>query len=255
MNQLEAPTRDCAQREDEFLLATAAESTKESAHAPERPATTSPEKSSHNNSAASSPAKMFPPPPPVELSEARRSLRLSSPTELDKHEQPEVDQDVEDVEDERMEEGNQGELDAVLYSACASSSARRESVSCEPMVCYDGFESVGKPTSRALPHLAFDDGEDDVVNFRSPIVCKPSGARSSTLSPTCVSALVRGDRDATDKLAEPSWSIEEFQQYLDMLDMLQEVCSSDGEEMSLSADSLGTMERLLTLLLPPGVEL
>ncbi|KAE9002275.1 hypothetical protein PF005_g18863 [Phytophthora fragariae] len=117
---------------------------------------------------------------------------------------------------------------------------------CEPMVTYDGFETLGQ--SFDLPR--FDDGDEDVVNVRSPIICKPASSRSATLSPTCVSALARDEVVHGD---DPSWTIQEFREYLGMLDLLQEVCSSsEGGEMCLSADSLGQMERLLTSLLPQG---
>ncbi|KAF4037821.1 hypothetical protein GN244_ATG10071 [Phytophthora infestans] len=118
---------------------------------------------------------------------------------------------------------------------------------CEPMVNYDGFQSVGKPFSVA----ALADHDDDVVNARSPIVCKPgSTARSTMLSPTCVSSLARND----GVKSEPSWTIQEFQEYLSMLELLQDACcASEDGEMRLSADNLGQMERLLTSLLPQGV--
>lgn len=60
-------------------------------------------------------------------------------------------------------------------------------------------------------------------------------------------------RDEVGRGDEPSWTIQEFQEYLGMLELLQEVCSSsEGDELCLSADSLGQMERLLTSLLPQG---
>ncbi|EGZ12398.1 hypothetical protein PHYSODRAFT_517690 [Phytophthora sojae] len=125
------------------------------------------------------------------------------------------------------------------------------------MVSYDGFELLGQTFGVAgLPRFALADHEDDdVVNVRSPIICKPASSdaactRSATLSPTCVSALARDEVGRGD---EPSWTIQEFQEYLGMLELLQEVCSSsEGDELCLSADSLGQMERLLTSLLPQG---
>ncbi|KAG7395058.1 hypothetical protein PHYBOEH_004255 [Phytophthora boehmeriae] len=175
------------------------------------------------SSSANAQLKAFLPPPPTRLSEKRR---LQS-TDGTKPDNPEVDQ-----EDDR---GNQGELNA-----------RRESAACEPMVHYDGFDSVG------IPKLAFgDDGDEDFVNFQSPVIGKPPTAGSSSWSPKCVSAVTQSDSDA---IQEPSWSIQEFQQYLAMLELLQDVCgSSEGDEVSLSANSLGQMERLLTALLPSKV--
>ncbi|OWZ05839.1 hypothetical protein PHMEG_00021995 [Phytophthora megakarya] len=119
------------------------------------------------------------------------------------------------------------------------------------MVNYDGFESVGTFNS-ALPCFELGDHEDDVVHVRSPIICKPSAnTRRSTLSPTCVSAL---GREKTDEFNMPSWTIQEFQEYLGMLELLEDVCGdAEGEELRLSADNLGQMERLLTSLLPQGV--
>ncbi|KAK1930715.1 hypothetical protein P3T76_013672 [Phytophthora citrophthora] len=152
----------------------------------------------------------------------------AAPVKAEKlHDSPEVDRD-EDSERTGKEGG------------CGGNQLGFDSISDEPMAKYDGFQSVGKPFLR---HLG---GEDkDVVNVRSPIICNLSGSRSTTSSPTCVSTL---------KDDEPSWTIQEFQEYLGMMELLQDVCSnSDGEEMRLSAASLGKMERLLTSLLPQGV--
>uniref|UniRef100_M4B2W5 Uncharacterized protein n=1 Tax=Hyaloperonospora arabidopsidis (strain Emoy2) TaxID=559515 RepID=M4B2W5_HYAAE len=107
--------------------------------------------------------------------------------------------------------------------------------------------------SFAMPQ--FSDG--DVANVCLPILCKPTNlnVRSATPSPTCVSALARDEAvtSAADG-SEPSWTSQEFQEYLTMLELLQDVCSdAEGGDMCLSADCLGQMERLLTSLLPQGV--
>ncbi|GMF16959.1 unnamed protein product [Phytophthora lilii] len=168
---------------------------------------------------------------------------------------PEVDH--EDDEQSRQEQDSERAGRDGDYSGNQRGLDGSSDDACEPMVNYDGFESVGKPFGFGRFALA-EDGDDDVVNVRSPIICKPSGsstACSRTLSPTCVSALARDEvvrrGEETNK---PSWTIQEFQEYLAMLELLQEVCSNaEGEEMCLSADSLGQMERLLTSLLPQGV--
>jgi hypothetical protein len=168
-----------------------------------------------------------------------------------KHNGPEIDQDDDEQSQQRQDSELSGGHDGD-YSGNNQGAAL--GTACEPMVTYDGFESVGKPFGSAARFGLGDDDDDDVVNIRSPIVCKPSGSRSSrAMSPTCVSALARDavENDREDDLEEPSWSIQEFQEYLGMLELLQEACSN-SEEMSLSADSLSQMERLLTALLPQG---
>ena len=124
---------------------------------------------------------------------------------------------------------------------------------CRVMVNFAAFEPVSKPFE--MPQLS--DGDEDVVNVRSPIMCKPSisNARSTSLSPTCVSALARDEVVKSNvDYDEPSWTIQELKEYLGMLELLQDVSSdAEGGEMCLSADCLGQMERLLTSLLPQGV--
>lgn len=154
---------------------------------------------------------------PVETSQSNNAV--PAPVKAEKlQDQPEVDHD----DSERTgSSGNQFRFDGL---------------SDEPMVKYDDFGSVGKP------FLPLFDEDEDVVNAQSPIICKLSASRSATSSPNCV------------KDHEPSWTIQEFQEYLGMLELLQDVCSnSDGDEMCLSSASLGKMERLLTSLLPQGV--
>ncbi|CAH0479946.1 unnamed protein product [Peronospora belbahrii] len=120
------------------------------------------------------------------------------------------------------------------------------------MVNFDGFGSLCEPF--AMPR--FNDGDKDVGTVRSAIMCKPLSlnAPSFSLSPTCVSALARDEVVKSDTdFDEPSWTIQEFQEYLGMLELLQDVSSdAEGGEMCLSADCLGQMERLLTSLLPQG---
>ncbi|KAL4156367.1 hypothetical protein PRNP1_005398 [Phytophthora ramorum] len=166
-----------------------------------------------------------------------------------KHDRPELDQEDDEQAQDNQQCGDYSGSQQGL-NGCSLDDAS------EPMVNYDGFESLGRSFGTACLTrfvLADDDGDDDVVNVRSPIICKPASSndacsRSATLSPTCVSAL---GHDEVQGSAEPSWTIQEFQEYLGMLEMLEEVCSSS--EMCLSADSLGQMERLLTSLLPQGV--
>ncbi|KAG2780677.1 hypothetical protein JG687_00011489 [Phytophthora cactorum] len=160
------------------------------------------------------------------------------------HESPEVNHE----DDKQMQQEHDNKLDGDY-----SGNQLGFSDACEPMVSYDGFQSVGKPFSMAPLPFELADHDDDIVNARSPIICKPSSnARSAALSPTCVSALARNDVKSDSR--EPSWTIQEFQEYLGMLELLQDVCcSSKGGEMCLSADNLGQMERLLTSLLPQGV--
>ncbi|ETN23733.1 hypothetical protein PPTG_00264 [Phytophthora nicotianae INRA-310] len=175
--------------------------------------------------AAESTSKVGGPPAPSVLAKAMK-----------RHSRPEVDHHDDDKQTQQEQDnGNQ-----LVFSDA-----------CEPMVNYDGCKSVGKPFSMTS-QLA--DHEDDVVNVRSPIICKSSSsARSAALSPTCVSSLARNDAVKSDS-REPSWTIQEFQEYLGMLELLQDVCcTSEGGEMRLSADNLGQMERLLTSLLPQGV--
>ncbi|KAL3662432.1 hypothetical protein V7S43_012757 [Phytophthora oleae] len=153
-----------------------------------------------------------------------------------RHDGPEIDHEDEQTQDNERA-GNEGE--------CSGNLLGFDGILDEPMVNYDGFESVGEPFFSRF------DEDEDVVNVRSPIICKLSGTRGTTSSPTCVSAL---SREKVVKDDEPSWTIQEFQEYLGMLELLQDVCSnSGGEEMCLSAASLGQMERLLTSLLPQGV--
>ncbi|GMF34182.1 unnamed protein product [Phytophthora fragariaefolia] len=192
--------------------------------------------------AAAESAGLGPPPAP--------SMALAK--ELKQLERPEVDHDDDEQRQQERKSCHGGD-------DCGNQRAPNDSSddACEPMVCYDGFESVGKPLGVAgLSRFALvDDADEDVVNVRSPINCKPVGAgsactRSATPSPTCVSALTRDEDVRTD---EPSWTIQEFQEYLGMLELIQDVCgNSEGDEMYLSADSLGQMERLLTSLLPQG---
>ncbi|CAI5735568.1 unnamed protein product [Peronospora farinosa] len=126
---------------------------------------------------------------------------------------------------------------------------------CKVMVNFNGFEPVPVGNPFAFPR--FNDGDEDIVNVRSPIICNPStsNARSASLSPTCVSALARDEVVKSDTdYDEPSWTIQEFKEYLGMLELLQNVsCDAEGGEMCLSANCLGQMERLLTSLLPQGV--
>ncbi|CAI5723071.1 unnamed protein product [Hyaloperonospora brassicae] len=94
----------------------------------------------------------------------------------------------------------------------------------------------------------------DLATVCLPIVCNPTSSSSATPSPTCVSAVFA--RDDAGPSGEPSWTLQELQDYLGMLELLQGVCSDaeDAEgDMWLSADCLGQMERLLTSLLPQGV--
>ncbi|KAG7378066.1 hypothetical protein PHYPSEUDO_010601 [Phytophthora pseudosyringae] len=171
-----------------------------------------------------------------------------------RHDRPEVDHEV----DEQCQQEHSSSDRAGPDGDRSGNQRGLTDDACEPMVSYDGFKSVGKPFGvAALPRFGLvADDDEDVVNVRSPVMCKPtsSNARSATLSPTCVSALARNEVVKRDVLLEPSWSIQEFQEYLGMLELLQDVCSnSEGEEMCLSADSLSQMERLLTSLLPQGV--
>ncbi|TDH71860.1 hypothetical protein CCR75_001052 [Bremia lactucae] len=98
--------------------------------------------------------------------------------------------------------------------------------------------------------------DEDTVSIRSPIICKATSlkAPSATRSPTCVSALAYNHVATHDQdVLEPSWTIQEFQEYLSMLELLQDVCQDGGHtngEIQLSAGSLGQMERLLLSLLP-----
>ncbi|CAI5727231.1 unnamed protein product [Peronospora destructor] len=100
---------------------------------------------------------------------------------------------------------------------------------CKVMANFDGFEPIGKPF--AMPRF------------------------TPSLSPTCVSALARNEVVKSNAdYDKPSWTIQEFKEYLGMLELLQDVSSdAEGGEMCLSADCLGQMERLLTSLLPQGV--
>ena len=71
-----------------------------------------------------------------------------------------------------------------------------------------------------------------------------------------MSAFGRDDAGPSAAGCEPSWTLQELEDYLGMLELLQDVCSDaeDAEgDMWLSADCLGQMERLLTSLLPQGV--
>uniref|UniRef100_A0AAV1VE39 Uncharacterized protein n=1 Tax=Peronospora matthiolae TaxID=2874970 RepID=A0AAV1VE39_9STRA len=119
----------------------------------------------------------------------------------------------------------------------------------------DGGSNVKSVDNDSFALPQFSDG--DVANVCLPILCKPTSlnVRSATPSPTCVSAFARDEAvtSAADG-SEPSWTSQEFQEYLTMLELLQDVCSdADGGDMCLSADCLGQLERLLTSLLPQGV--
>lgn len=122
----------------------------------------------------------------------------------------------------------------------------------DAMVSYDGFEADNNLVPfTSLSCCKQSDHDEDVVTVRSPILCKPGNPtpRDATVSPTSISAHAFDSRDM--KALAPSWTISEFQEYMAMLELLQDECNNSKDSaICLSVERLGHMERLLTLLLP-----
>ncbi|RLN93109.1 hypothetical protein BBJ28_00011490 [Nothophytophthora sp. Chile5] len=274
MNQLEESSERPRGR---FRLATVAEPSKEkrSIH-PEQPSVStlkrseSSEAADNNRRVAALSQTLLPPPPPslgVRPVESRRTLLLAAPLAFpDGVTMVDSDHIQDDDEQSQQEQDSEGEdannQDAALDGSPKSRSRRderRESISCEPMVHYGGFESVGKPQSMANGSSSVfrnDPGDADDMNFRSPIAYKPSSSMAGSHNLRCRSPLssLAPEKSDAGELGEPNWTIGQFQRYLDVLDFLQDACgSSEDQELCVSADRLGQMERLLTSLLPPGV--
>ncbi|RLN46192.1 hypothetical protein BBJ28_00013513 [Nothophytophthora sp. Chile5] len=278
MNQLEESSERPRGR---FRLATVAEPSKEKCFVhPEQPSVSTLKRSEgskaadNNRRIAELSQALLPPPPPslvVRPVGPRRTLLLATPLAFpDGVTTVGSDHIHDDDEQSQQEQGSEGEEeddDANNQNAALDGSPkshirrdeRRESIPCEPMVHYGGFESVGKPQSMANGSSSVfrnDPNDADDMNFRSPIAYKPSSSMAGSRSLRCRSPLssLAPEKSDEGELDEPNWTIGQFQRYLDVLDFLQDACgSSEDQELCVSADRLGQMERLLTSLLPPGV--